>query len=116
MAVITMEDLATLIAPGETIAGIDLGTETIGLAVSDLSLSLDGDPDHDFTFSADSNGAELTILLDSTADTLTISGTVYGGEDFHSSHPGPSHTLASIQYANRIQLLWACRLINCLFS
>ncbi|KGF68185.1 Holliday junction resolvase [Hoeflea sp. BAL378] len=40
MAVITMEDLAGLIAPGETIAGIDLGTETIGLAVSDLSLSL----------------------------------------------------------------------------
>ncbi|OCW56713.1 Holliday junction resolvase RuvX [Hoeflea olei] len=40
MAAITIEELATLIAPGETIAGIDLGTETIGLAVSDLSLSL----------------------------------------------------------------------------
>ena len=40
MAVATMEDLLTLIAPGQTIAGIDLGTETIGLAVSDLSLSL----------------------------------------------------------------------------
>lgn len=40
MAVITMEDLATLIAPGRTIAGIDLGTKTIGLAVSDLSLRL----------------------------------------------------------------------------
>ncbi|MDP2119706.1 MAG: Holliday junction resolvase RuvX [Hoeflea sp.] len=40
MAVITMEELAARIAPGQTIAGIDLGTETIGLAVSDLSLSL----------------------------------------------------------------------------
>ena len=40
MAVATMDDLLTLIAPGQTIAGIDLGTETIGLAVSDLSLSL----------------------------------------------------------------------------
>ena len=40
MSVITMEDLLTLLSPGQTIAGIDLGTVTIGLAVSDLSLSL----------------------------------------------------------------------------
>ncbi|WP_417424021.1 Holliday junction resolvase RuvX [Hoeflea sp.] len=40
MAVIEIEELAGCIQPGQTIAGIDLGTVTIGLAVSDLSLRL----------------------------------------------------------------------------
>ena len=40
MAVIAIEDVSAHMAPGQTIAGIDLGTETIGLAVSDLSLRL----------------------------------------------------------------------------
>ncbi|WP_412048697.1 Holliday junction resolvase RuvX [Hoeflea sp. Naph1] len=40
MAVIEIEELARCIQPGQTIAGIDLGTVTIGLAVSDLSLRL----------------------------------------------------------------------------
>ncbi len=40
MAVIAIEDVGAHMAPGQTIAGIDLGTETIGLAVSDLSLRL----------------------------------------------------------------------------
>ncbi|MEP3438475.1 MAG: Holliday junction resolvase RuvX [Hoeflea sp.] len=40
MAAITMEELDALLTPGQTIAGLDLGTETIGLAVSDLSRSL----------------------------------------------------------------------------
>ncbi|SOE17282.1 putative Holliday junction resolvase [Hoeflea halophila] len=40
MAVIAIEDVGAHLAPGQTIAGIDLGTETIGLAVSDLSLRL----------------------------------------------------------------------------
>ena len=37
MAAIAIEDLGGRLKPGQTIAGIDLGTETIGLAVSDLS-------------------------------------------------------------------------------
>jgi hypothetical protein len=41
---------------------------------------LDGDKGHEFTFSADTNGARLTILLDDDLDILTIEGTVYGGE------------------------------------
>lgn len=40
MAVIAIEDVGAHVSPGQTIAGIDLGTETIGLAVSDLSLRL----------------------------------------------------------------------------
>ncbi|MCY0146537.1 Holliday junction resolvase RuvX [Hoeflea sp. G2-23] len=40
MAAIEIEELAGRILPGQTIAGIDLGTVTIGLAVSDLSLRL----------------------------------------------------------------------------
>ncbi|WP_394689806.1 Holliday junction resolvase RuvX [Hoeflea sp.] len=40
MAAIDIEDLEALLSPGQTIAGLDLGTKTIGLAVSDLSRSL----------------------------------------------------------------------------
>lgn len=40
MAAISIEELAERIAAGQTIAGLDLGTETIGLAVSDLSHGL----------------------------------------------------------------------------
>lgn len=40
MAVIAIEELGARIQPGQTIGGIDLGTKTIGLAVSDLSLRL----------------------------------------------------------------------------
>ncbi|EDQ34033.1 RNAse H-fold protein YqgF [Hoeflea phototrophica DFL-43] len=40
MAVMEVEDLEAFLTPGQTIAGLDLGTKTIGLAVSDLSRSL----------------------------------------------------------------------------
>lgn len=40
MAVMEVEDLEAVLSPGQTIAGLDLGTKTIGLAVSDLSRSL----------------------------------------------------------------------------
>lgn len=40
MAVMEVEDLEAVLTPGQTIAGLDLGTKTIGLAVSDLSRSL----------------------------------------------------------------------------
>ncbi|MBV2143301.1 Holliday junction resolvase RuvX [Falsochrobactrum sp. TDYN1] len=39
MATIEIEDIADILQPGQTIAGLDLGTKTIGLAVSDLGLS-----------------------------------------------------------------------------
>ena len=39
MAVVEIEDVPALLKPGQTIAGLDLGTKTIGLAVSDLSFS-----------------------------------------------------------------------------
>ncbi|MBX3598477.1 MAG: Holliday junction resolvase RuvX [Rhizobiaceae bacterium] len=39
MAITTIEELEALLAPGKTVAGLDLGEKTIGLAVSDLSLS-----------------------------------------------------------------------------
>ncbi len=39
MAVIEIEDVLEILQPGQTIAGLDLGTKTIGLAVSDLGLS-----------------------------------------------------------------------------
>ncbi|MCB1383021.1 MAG: Holliday junction resolvase RuvX [Notoacmeibacter sp.] len=39
MAVIGIEELAERIAPGDVVAGLDLGTKTIGLAVSDRSLA-----------------------------------------------------------------------------
>ena len=35
MTVLAIEDLATALAPGEIIAGLDLGTTTIGLSLSD---------------------------------------------------------------------------------
>lgn len=38
MAVISIEELAEVIGRGETIAGLDLGTKTIGLSLSDLGL------------------------------------------------------------------------------
>lgn len=39
MTVLTIEELAQSLAPGATVAGLDLGTKTIGLAVSDRSLA-----------------------------------------------------------------------------
>ncbi|MFK0683356.1 Holliday junction resolvase RuvX [Ochrobactrum sp. BD67] len=39
MAVVEIEEIPSLLQPGNTIAGLDLGTKTIGLAVSDLGLS-----------------------------------------------------------------------------
>jgi putative Holliday junction resolvase len=36
MTVLTIEDLAGVLSPGQAIAGLDLGTKTIGLAMSDL--------------------------------------------------------------------------------
>ena len=39
MAVITIEELAERISPGAVVAGLDLGTKTIGLALSDRSLA-----------------------------------------------------------------------------
>ena len=40
MALITIDQLATLIATNGTIAGLDLGTKTIGIAISDNGLVL----------------------------------------------------------------------------
>ncbi|WP_296020897.1 Holliday junction resolvase RuvX [uncultured Agrobacterium sp.] len=37
MATLTIEELAETLRPGQAIAGLDLGTKTIGLAMSDLS-------------------------------------------------------------------------------
>lgn len=37
MATLTIEELASFLQPGQAIAGLDLGTKTIGLAMSDLS-------------------------------------------------------------------------------
>lgn len=37
MATLTIEELAGFLQPGQAIAGLDLGTKTIGLAMSDLS-------------------------------------------------------------------------------
>lgn len=39
MAVSTIEELAANLSSGQLIAGLDLGTKTIGIAVSDLGLS-----------------------------------------------------------------------------
>lgn len=36
MTVLTIEELAETLGPGQAIAGLDLGTKTIGLAMSDL--------------------------------------------------------------------------------
>ncbi len=36
MTVLTIEELAGMLGPGQPIAGLDLGTKTIGLAMSDL--------------------------------------------------------------------------------
>lgn len=38
MPVTTVDDLVALLKPGQAIAGLDLGTKTIGLALSDRSL------------------------------------------------------------------------------
>ena len=40
MATLTLEELAEALAPGQPIAGLDLGTKTIGLSVSDLGRRL----------------------------------------------------------------------------
>lgn len=40
MATLGIEELAARLKPGEPIAGLDLGTKTIGLAMSDLGLRL----------------------------------------------------------------------------
>ncbi|MBO9654153.1 Holliday junction resolvase RuvX [Agrobacterium sp. SOY23] len=37
MAILSIEELAETLQPGQAIAGLDLGTKTIGLAMSDLS-------------------------------------------------------------------------------
>lgn len=40
MSIITIENLLNTLSPGSTLVGLDLGTKTIGTAVSDLSLSI----------------------------------------------------------------------------
>tara|TARA_Y100000815_G_scaffold2504_2_gene2298 strand:- start:19678 stop:20148 length:471 start_codon:yes stop_codon:yes gene_type:complete len=40
MAEIAIEDITSALKPGQTIAGLDLGTKTIGVAISDRGLSL----------------------------------------------------------------------------
>jgi putative Holliday junction resolvase len=40
MPVVAIEDIPGLLSAGQTVAGLDLGTKTIGLAVSDRSLSM----------------------------------------------------------------------------
>ena len=40
MPVIDLPDVSTILAPGARLAGLDLGTKTIGLAVSDLGLTI----------------------------------------------------------------------------
>ena len=40
MNVVLLEELAASLPPGRVLAGIDLGTKTIGVAISDLGLSL----------------------------------------------------------------------------
>ncbi|MEJ5900144.1 Holliday junction resolvase RuvX [Ochrobactrum teleogrylli] len=39
MAIVEIEEIPALLKPGQTIAGLDLGTKTIGVAVSDLGYS-----------------------------------------------------------------------------
>ncbi|MBC2885427.1 Holliday junction resolvase RuvX [Ochrobactrum sp. CM-21-5] len=39
MAIVEIEEVPTVLQPGQTVAGLDLGTKTIGLAVSDLGHS-----------------------------------------------------------------------------
>ena len=39
MSVVDIHDLPALLAPASTLAGLDLGTKTIGLAISDASLA-----------------------------------------------------------------------------
>lgn len=40
MEEIAIEEIASTLKPGQTIAGLDLGTKTIGVAISDRGLSL----------------------------------------------------------------------------
>ena len=40
MTTLTIEDLAVMLLPGQAVAGLDLGTKTIGLAVSDIGRRL----------------------------------------------------------------------------
>ncbi|MGQ3295439.1 MAG: Holliday junction resolvase RuvX, partial [Shinella sp.] len=40
MATLTLEELAETLGPRQPIAGLDLGTKTIGLSVSDLGRRL----------------------------------------------------------------------------
>lgn len=40
MAEITIEDIAETVKPGQVVAGLDLGTKTIGVAISDRGLTL----------------------------------------------------------------------------
>lgn len=40
MTIATLENIRTLVVPGRTLAGLDLGTKTIGVAVSDLGWRL----------------------------------------------------------------------------
>jgi len=40
MGVVSLDELAASLPPGKVLAGLDLGTKTIGVAISDLGLSL----------------------------------------------------------------------------
>lgn len=40
MATLTLEELSQVLAPGQPVAGLDLGTKTIGLSVSDIGRRL----------------------------------------------------------------------------
>ncbi len=71
---------ATPIDDGVTYHVLDHPDGNLAPPVYALRLDgLDGEASHDFTFSAETHGAALTIRFDEAADTITIAGTVFGG-------------------------------------
>jgi hypothetical protein len=92
---------ATPIDSGTTYQVLDhldgqLATPYYALRLDGLS----GVASEDFTFSAESGGAFLTILYDATADNLTIEGTVFGGQVMNHAYIEPQLWDLSFVYSD----------------
>jgi hypothetical protein len=90
MPLMASQASATPIASGITYQVLDHPDGQLAPPVYALRLDgLDGDNSHEFTFSAETNGAFLRIRYEAADNTITFAGQVYGGRVNNNAYIAP---------------------------